>query len=126
EQPLAHARAAAVRALAARLVAQRHAGAVREVLDCLGERQPVDAHHERDHIAALAASEAVPVPLPGAYVEAGGALVVERTEALQGADAGRLEGHVLADDLVDRRALAHRCDVVAIDSAGHAPSLRPA
>ena len=103
-------------------VAQLHAGLVGEVLHGLGERQPVVLHQERDDVATLAAAEAV-VSTAGADVERGALLVVERTQPLERAAAGGLEGDVLADDLDDVRPLAHQRDVLLADQPCHARSL---
>ena len=102
---------AAVVVLVVQLVAQARG----EQLDGLGEAEVVDVLHERDDVATLAAAEAVPEADLRAHVERGGLLVVERAEALEGADAGALQRDVLGDDLVDPRALADVLDVVTAD-----------
>src|SRR5690606_1107974 len=62
EQAAARADVDAGAGAAALLVAQRDVVAAREVLDGLGEREPVDLLHEGDDVATLAATEAVPQP----------------------------------------------------------------
>ena len=101
------------------LVAQPHAGPPGQVLHGLGEGQVVDPLHEGDDVAALAAPEAVPQAQLGADVEGGGALVVEGAQALHGARTPALEGHVLADDVLDPDALADGVDVLALDESRH-------
>ena len=63
------------------------------------------------------------MPRLGVTWKLGRPLVVEGAQALEGAAAGRLEGDVLADDLVDAGTLAHEGDVLVADPAGHGPSL---
>ena len=106
------------RCRAALLVAQRHAGASRELLDRLGEGEMVDLAQEVDDVAALGAAEAVPEALAGGHVERRGALLVEGAQPLEAAAAGPLEGDVLAHHLVDAGPLAHQRDVLVAD-AGH-------
>src|SRR5690606_13844374 len=105
------------------LVAELDPDAVGEVLDGLDEREPVDLLDERDDVAALAAPEAVPAPDAGAHVERRRALVVERAQALERADARRLERDVRGDDLVDPCAVADGFHVLASDQACHEASL---
>ena len=91
------------------------------------KRQVVDLLHEGQDVAALAAAEAVPHAAARGDVEAGRPLVVERAQPLERPATGRLQGDVLADDLVDPGALAHEGDVLVADPAGHGLSLgRPA
>ena len=101
------------------LVAQPDADSVGQVLDGLGEGQLVDPLDEGDDVPALAAAEAVPQPQLGADVEGGGALVVERAQPLERPHPPALESDVLADDILDLRALAHRVDVLALDQPRH-------
>src|SRR5690606_15991152 len=124
DQPLATSGllARALRA-AGVLVAELDPDAVGEVLDGLDEREPVDLLDERDDVAALAAPEAVPAPDAGAHVERRRALVVERAQALERADARRLERDVRGDDLVDPCAVADGFHVLASDQACHEASL---
>ena len=68
---------------AALLVAQLNPGAVREVLNGLGETEVVDLLDEGDDVAALAAAEAVPVTELGTDVEGGSALVVKGAQPLE-------------------------------------------
>ena len=97
----------------------------REPLDGLGERQVVDLLHERDDVAALAAAEAVVEADLRPHVERRRALVVERAEPLQRADPGRLEGDVLADDLLDARRARGPSRRPRGGSASHRLSPRP-
>ena len=101
------------------LVAQLDPGAVGEVLDGLGESEVVDLLDEGDDVTALTAAEAVPVTELGADVEGGGAFVVKGAQPLERADAGALEGHVLADDVLKPGALAHRLDVLTPNQSRH-------
>src|SRR5262249_59146042 len=93
-------------AVAARLVPGLDAGGGREPLDRLGEREVVDLLHELDDVPAVRAGEAVPQATGGSDVEGRRLLVVEGAQALERAAAGVTELEVLADDLVDGRALA--------------------
>ena len=104
---------------AALLVAQLNADPPRQVLHGLGEGQAIDLLDEGDDITALAAAEAVPQAQLGADVEGGGALIVKGAQSLQRAHSPALEGDVLADDVLDLRALAHRIDVLALDESRH-------
>ena len=88
----------------------------RQPLDRVRERQVVDLLHEVDHVAALAAAEAVVPAYRWTDVERGGALVVERAEPLQRTGAGRLERELLADHVLDPDGLADVVDVVLADS----------
>ena len=88
EQPGA---VAVVGRLAAVFVVQLEADAAREPFDRLGEGDVVHPLQEREDVAALAAAEAVVEADLRAHVEARAALVVERAEALERADAGGLQ-----------------------------------
>ena len=101
-------------------IAQLDPGLDRELLDRLGEGEVVDLLDEAEDVAALAAAEAVPHAPAGRHVEARAALVMERAQSLERPAARRLQGDVLAHDLVDAGPLAHGRDVVVTDPAGHA------
>ncbi len=116
EQPRA---AAVVGRLAAVFVLQLVADAARQPLDRLSERDVVHALQERVDVAGLAASEAVVVAELRTHMEARTALVVEWAQALHRPDAGRLQAHVLADDVGDVRAGFHLIDVALSNPARH-------
>ena len=59
----------------------------------------LDPLDEVDDVATYLTPEAVVEPLGRGDVEAGRTLLVERTQTLQTAAAGRLEGDVITDDL---------------------------
>src|SRR5690606_26195965 len=75
----------------------------------------------RIDVARLAAAEAVVVAELRTHVEARAALVVERAEALERADPGRLQAHMLADDVGDVGAGLHLFDVALSNPARHGP-----
>src|SRR4029079_6477151 len=79
----------------------------------------VHALQERVDVARLAASEAVVVAELGPHVEARAALVVERAEALERADARGLEADVLAQEVCDVRAGLDLIDVALSNAARH-------
>lgn len=105
------------------LVAQGDTDTAGEILDRLGEAQPVDLLDEADDVATLAAPEAVPATDLRPHVERRGAFVMERAQALVRANTSRLESDVRADDLLDACALADGVDILALDQPGHAASL---
>ena len=82
-------------------VVQLDAGPGRHAFDGLLERDVVHALQEGEDVAVLAASEAVVPAHLRSHVEAGTALLVERAEPLERADARRLQRHVVADDVGD-------------------------
>ena len=123
DEPAALARLLARTRCAALLVPQLDADLAGQVLDRLGEPEPVDLLHEVDDVAALAATEAVVPAHLRADVEGGRALVVERAQALHRSHARGLQGDVLPDDLVDVGALADGLHVLPSDASRHAPSL---
>ena len=88
------------------------------------KRDVVHLLQEGEDVAALAAAEAVVEADLRAHVEARAALVVERAEALQRADAGALQRHVVADDVGDVDARPDLVDVASANEAGHALILR--
>jgi hypothetical protein len=106
------------------LVVQLVADPLRHALHGLGERDVVHALQERVDVAALAAAEAVVEADLGAYVEARRALVMEGAEALQGSDAGGLEGDVLPHHVAQVDPRAHLVDVALADQC-HWLILRP-
>ena len=114
----------APRAGAGVLVAQLDAEPGGQLLDRLLEGEVLDALEEVDDVAADLAAEAVVETLGGGDVEAGAALLVERAEALEAAAPGGAQGDVVADDLGDAGHVAHPCDVVVADAAGHARESR--
>jgi hypothetical protein len=101
------------------LVAQFHAELAGQSLDGLGEGQVLGLLDEGDDVAALTASEAVIGAQRWPDVEARRLLVVEGTQALEGPDPGRAQGHVLADDVLDRAALLDRGHVLGVDPTRH-------
>ena len=111
------------RAGAGVFVAQLDAEPAGQLLDRLLEREVLDALEEVDDVAAHLAAEAVVETLGRGDVEAGAALLVERAEPLQAAATGRPKRDVVADDFGDSGHIAHACDVVVADAAGHAVSL---
>jgi len=123
EQSLAAARLVTRARCAALLVPQLDADAACEVLDGVRERQAVDLLDERDDVTALAAPEAVPQADLRTHVERRRVLVVERAEALHRPDARGLQGHVLADDVLDMGTFADRLHVVPPDPSCHGLSL---
>jgi hypothetical protein len=84
----------------------------------LGEGQVVDLLDEGDHIAALATTEAVPMPALRADEEGRGALIMEGAKPLLGTHPSRLQGDVVGHDLVQPRVLSDVFDVLTTDS-GH-------
>ncbi len=107
------------------LVVQLVADALRHALHGLRERHMVHALQERVDVAALATAEAVVEADLRPHVEARGALVVERAEALQGSDAGGLEGDVLPHHVAQVDPGADLVDVALADQC-HRLILRPA
>ena len=85
-------------------VGDRVADAVGEHLDRLDEADVLDLLQERVDVAALAAAEAVEVPVVGPDVERRRLLVVERAQALQRIGAGPTQLDVVADDVLDAGA----------------------
>ena len=117
QQPLTGSAVHLARARGPALVVDVVADVVRHRLHGLGESQLLHLHHEGEDVAALARGEAVVVAVRGTDVEARRALVLERAQALQRVVPGRLELHVFADNLVERRALADSFDVAIRNSA---------
>ncbi|CAM4263612.1 hypothetical protein COGO111638_05655 [Corynebacterium gottingense] len=123
QEALAGAGFDVARARGSALVVDVVADRVRDRLDGLGERELLQLHEEVEDVAALAGGKAVVVAARGADVEARRLLVLERAEALQRVVARRFELDVLADDVLDRRALADRLDVAFRNPAPcHAPN----
>ena len=104
------------------LVPQVDAGPPGQPLDRLDERQAVDQLHELDDVAAFGAAKTVEEATRGGHVERGGLFVVERAQALQRLTARAAQLQVLADHLVDGRALTDRRNVLIADSACHRPA----
>ena len=86
----------------------------------------LDLLDERVDVTALAAAEAVEVPVVGPHVEGRRLLVVEGTQALHRATTGVLQGDVGGDDVVDASLLAHLGDVLIANPSRHAWSLSSA
>jgi hypothetical protein len=107
---------------AALVVLDGDARLVGQPLDRLGEREVVDALHERQHVAPLTAAEAVPHPQLWTHVERRRLLVVERAQPLERADAARAQGHVVAHDVLDGRPLLDGSDDVRPDATRHRTS----
>ncbi len=97
---------------------QGHTVAARQRSQRLGKRQPLDPHHEVEHRAAHAASEAMKKSALGIDRKRRRLLIVERAEADEVA-AGAPQAHVRADNLDDIGARAHLFDLVV---AVNAPS----
>jgi hypothetical protein len=88
-------------------------------LDGLAEAHVVHLLEEGEHVAALAATEAVVETDLRTHVETGAALLVERAQALHRAGARVLEAHVVADDVGDVGARPDLVDIAALDEACH-------
>src|SRR5260370_8915815 len=101
--------------MATMLVLELGARAGGEMLNRLGERQAVDLLDELDHVAAVGAREAIPQAAGRGDVERRGLLVVERAQALERATTGVAELQVLADALLDGRALPPASDAPLAD-----------
>src|SRR3954447_14961094 len=71
----------------------------------------VDLLDERNDVAANPATKTMIEVSRRCYLERGRLLVMEWTEPFQAAATGTLQLQVLADDLVDLRALTHERDV---------------
>src|SRR5690606_24037611 len=84
------------------------------------EAHVVHALQEGEDVAVFAASEAVITPDAGSHVETRTALLVERTQPLERADARRLEGHVVAHDVGDVDAGPDLVDVASTNETSHA------
>src|SRR5699024_5698865 len=91
---------------------------VDRVPDLLGDRlhrlregDVLHLHEEGEDVTTLARGEAVEVPAVRTDVERRGALVLERTQTLERVVPARLELDILADDLLDRRALTDRLNI---------------
>ena len=93
-----------------------------EALDGLGEGEVLHLLDEGEDVAALATAEAVVRADRRAHREARRLLVVERAEPLERPDTGGAEGHVVAHDVLDGRALLDRRDVLGPDPTRHSPS----
>ena len=105
-------------------VGDRVADPVGQPLDRLDEGDVLDLLHERVHVAALTAAEAVEVAVVGPDVKRRRLLVVERAQPLQRVGAGAAQLDVVADDLLDPVAFADGGDVAIGDPrAGHRVSL---
>jgi hypothetical protein len=124
DEPAARAAVALDRGAAA-LVGEVDARPVREPLDGLHERQVLDLHHEGDHVAAVAAAEAVERAVRRAHVERRRLLVVEGAQPLERAPARPLQRNLVTDDLVDPAALTHQCDVAFPDASCHVAESNP-
>ena len=99
---------------------------VGEQLDGFDEADVLDLLDERVDIAALAAAEAVEMPVVGPDVERRRFLVVERAQPLERISACASQLHVVADHVLDPDAFANGRDIAIRDPAGHRLSLGPA
>jgi hypothetical protein len=98
EQPLARLAARRlVRVLG--LALQRYPVALGQPLERAREVEPLGLHHEPEDVAARRAAEAVVELLDRIDAERGRALLVERAQPMQPADAGALELRAGADEL---------------------------
>ncbi len=95
----------------AALVVESVAHALGELLDGLDETDVFDLLQERVDVAALAAAEAMEVPVVGPHVERRRLLVVERAQTLHRVGAASLECDVFTDDVLDAGAVANGRDV---------------
>ena len=95
-------------------------------LDGLGERQVVHLLYEGDDVAALTAAKTMEHAQVRAHVKGRRALVVEGTQALEGADARGSQRYMFADDLVDLHCVTYRFDVVLANQTRHAPQFTDA
>ena len=104
-------------------VGDRVADPVGEQLDGLDEADVLDLLDERVDVAALAAAEAVKMPVVGPDVKRRRLLVVERAQPLQRIRARAPQLHVVADDVLDPDAFANGRDIAIRNPAGHRLSL---
>ena len=114
---------AVIACLTAVFVVQLEADAGGHALHRLLEGDVIHLLQEGEDVAALAASEAVVEPDLGPDVEARRALFVERAETLERADAGALQGDVVAHDIREVDASPDLVDVASANEAGHDPIL---
>lgn len=92
-------------------VGDRVADPVGEQFDGLDEADVLDLLEERVHVAALAAAEAVEVPVVGADVKRRRLLVVKRAQALERIRTGTPQLDVIADHFIDAHPFADGGDV---------------
>ncbi len=96
---------------------------VGEQLDGLDEADVLDLLDERVDVAALAAAEAVKMPVVGPDVKRRRLLVVERAQPLQRIRPGPPQLNVVADDVLDPDPFANGRDIAIRNPAGHRLSL---
>ena len=107
----------------AAVVCKLDMGTLRKLAHGLGERDPVGLHDEAEHIAALAAAEAVPHLRRGVHLARRRLLLMERTAAPEIAPP-LAQGHALADDGDQIARLADLLYVLVADALCHASSQR--
>ena len=100
-------------------IAKLHTGLLRQLLDGLRERQVIHALDKVDDVSTFAATEAVPHAAARSDVETRGLLVMKGTQALEAAAAGRLQGDVFANYIIDAGAFANEGNVLVAYPAGH-------
>ena len=91
-----------------------------------GETQIVDLLDEGDDVPAHATTKAVEETTPRGDLEAGGLLIVERAQPLQGTTARIAQLHIAAHHLVDAGSFTHQRDVLIVDSRCHGRQSRAA
>src|SRR5438876_1163625 len=101
------------------VLGHREAEARRHAAHRVGERLRLDPHHEGEHVAVLAAPEAVEEAALLAHRERRRLLGMERTEPDE-APPPAAQRHDIRDDFHEARALADGADGVVADTAGHA------
>ena len=105
-------------------VAQLHTGSMRQLFYRFSKTEVVHLDDERNDIAALATTKAVPVAARGVDVEGRALLIVEGAQALQAGSPSTLESYVFAHNLIDLGTLAHQGDIFVANSTSHARDLR--
>lgn len=104
---------------AATLVVDGVADAIGQPFDGLHKGDVLDLLDEGVGVAALAAAEAVEVPVIGPYVKRRGLLVVERAQPLERVRTRAFQLDVVTDDVLDPGALTDRRDVAIRNTSGH-------
>ncbi|MCY1220629.1 hypothetical protein D9M72_326490 [compost metagenome] len=125
QEALALAHVLAAGAGAAVFVAQFEADPGGQLFHGLMERGVVQLLDKGDDVAVLAAAEAVVPAHLGTDGERRRTLIVERAQALEGAQPGALERDVAVHDFLDVRALAYFVNIFAFDQPGHRAILVP-